>query len=113
MSQDNKPLVWLHGAIKTPPFSQSARLEAGFLLRQLQQGDSLGMPYSRAMSTIGTNCHELRLRDADQNWRIMYRIDDDAILILEVFSKKSQATPKTVIDICKKRLIKYDQDKQD
>jgi phage-related protein len=113
MSQNNKPLVWLHGEIKTPPFSQSARLEAGFLLRQLQQGDNLGMPYSRAMPTIGVNCHELRVRDADQNWRIMYRIDDDAILILEVFSKKSQATPKTVIDICKKRLIKYDQDKQD
>jgi phage-related protein len=90
MSQNNKPLVWLHGEIKTPPFSQSARLEAGFLLRQLQH-----------MPTIGVNCHELRVRDADQNWRIMYRIDDDAILILEVFSKKSQATPKTVIDICK------------
>ena len=110
--RENKPLVWLHGEIKTPPFSQVARLEAGFLLRQLQQGESLGMPQSRPMPSIGVNCHELRIRDAEQNWRIIYRIDDDAILILEIFGKKTQATPKSVIDICKKRLSKYDRDRQ-
>jgi hypothetical protein len=32
-----KPLVWLHGEEKTPPFSKEARLEAGFLLRRLQR----------------------------------------------------------------------------
>jgi len=106
MSQDNKPLVWLHGEVTTPPFSQGVRLE----VRQLQQGESLGMPQSRPMPSVGANCHELRLRDADQNWRVIYRIDDDAILILEVFSKKPQTTPKSVIDICKQRLSKYDQD---
>ena len=111
MSKDDKPLVWLHGEVKTPPFSQAARLEAGFLLRQIQQGENLGMPQSRPMPNIGVNCHELRIRDADQNWRIIYRIDEDAILILEVFSKKAQTTPKSVIDICKKRLSKYDRDK--
>jgi len=84
MLKNEKPLVWLHGEIKTPPFSQTARLEAGFLLRQLQQGESLGMPQSRPMSSMGANCHEIRIRDAEQNWRIMYRIDSDAILILEV-----------------------------
>lgn len=112
MGRDDKPLVWLHGEIKTPPFSQIARLEAGFLLRQLQQGESLGMPQSRLMPSIGVNCHEFRIRDAEQNWRIIYQIDDDAILILEVFSKKTQATPESVIDICKKRLSKYDRDRQ-
>lgn len=112
MNEDDKPLVWLHGEIKTPPFSQIARLEAGFLLRQLQQGASLSLPQSRPMPSIGVNCHELRIRDAEQNWRIIYRIDDDAILILEVFSKKTQSTPKSVIEICKKRISKYAQDKQ-
>lgn len=112
MNEDDKPLVWLHGEVKTPPFSQVARLEAGFLLRRLQQGESLSMPQSRPMPSIGVSCNELRIRDAEQNWRIMYRIDDDAILILEVFSKKTQTTPKSVIDICKKRLNKYEQDKK-
>ena len=112
MGKNDKPLVWLHGEIQTPPFSQFARLEAGFLLRRLQQGESIGMPQSRPMPSIGVNCHELRIRDAQQNWRIMYSIDDDAILILEVFSKKTQATPKIVIDNCKRRLSKYDRDKR-
>jgi len=31
----NKPLIWLKGEVKTPPFSTQARLEAGFLLRKL------------------------------------------------------------------------------
>ena len=77
MGKNDKPLVWLRGEVKTPPFSQGARLEAGFLLRQLQQGERLGMPQSRPMSSIGVSCHELRIRDAEQNWRIIYRIDDE------------------------------------
>ena len=113
MGIDDKPLVWLHGEVQTPPFSQAARLEAGFLLRRLQQGENLSIPQSRSMPRIGVNCHELRIRDARHNWRIIYRIDDDAILILEVFDKKSQTTPKPVIDICQKRLRKYDRDKQE
>jgi predicted XRE-type DNA-binding protein len=34
-----KPLVWLHGQIKTPPFTADGRQEAGMLLRLLQQED--------------------------------------------------------------------------
>lgn len=113
MDADDKPLVWLHGQIKTPPFSQAARLEAGFLLRELQQGEALSLPQSRPMPSIGARCHELRVRDAEQNWRIIYRIDDDAILILEVFSKKSQATPKSIIEICQQRLKQYDRARQE
>lgn len=41
-------------------------------------------------------------------WRIIYRIDDDAIIILEVFSKKTQQTPKKTIDVCKKRIKEYE-----
>lgn len=110
MDETDKPLVWLHGAIKTPPFSQEARLETGMLLRRLQQGENLGLPHSRPMPSIGTHCHELRIRDAQNNWRIIYRIDEDAILILEVFNKTTRTTPANVIDTCQKRLGKYDND---
>lgn len=113
MDENDKPLVWLHGDIKTPPFSQNARIEAGVLLRRLQQGENLGMPHSKPMPSIGVHCHELRVRDAELNWRIIYRIDDDAILILEVFNKTTRATPDNLIDNCKKRLSKYDSDAQD
>jgi phage-related protein len=104
----DKPLVWLEGEIKTPPFSQTARLEAGYLLRRLQQGETLAMPHSRPLPSIGPRCHELRINDERTTWRIVYRIDSDAIIILEVFSKKSRTTPTAIIDICKKRLREYD-----
>ncbi len=110
MENQGKPLVWLYGEVKTPPFSQEARIETGVLLRQLQKDKSLGLPHSRPMPSIGTHCHELRIRDADKNWRIIYRIDDDAILIVEVFNKTTRATPKNVTEVCKKRLRKYDAD---
>jgi hypothetical protein len=31
----DKPLVWLQGEIKAPPFSKEARLEAGFLIAEV------------------------------------------------------------------------------
>ena len=111
MNGNSKPLVWLHGKVKTPPFSQTARVEAGVLLRQLQEGVLPEMPHSRPMPSIGSHCHELRIRDLDSNWRIIYRIDNDAIVIAEVFAKTTQATPKRVIEVSKKRLSKYDADK--
>lgn len=113
MDENDKPLVWLHGEVKTPPFRQEARIEAGVLLRRLQQGENLGMPHSRPIPSIGAHCHELRIRDADKNWRIIYRIDDDAVLVIEVFNKTTRATPDRVVENCKKRLSKYDIDKQE
>lgn len=108
MSPKDKPLVWLHGEVKTPPLSQSARIEAGVLLRRLQRGESLGMPHSRPMPGIARRCHELRINDADATWRIVYRIDPDAIVIVEVFAKKTTVTPAAVIEACRRRLREYD-----
>jgi phage-related protein len=108
MSPHDKPLVWLHGEVKTPPFSSAARLEAGVLLRMLQRGDRLGMPASRPMPSVGARCHELRVVDETLTWRIVYRLDEDAVVILEVFAKKTGQTPKHVIDTCKARLKRYD-----
>jgi phage-related protein len=108
MSHADKPLAWLHGEIKTPPLSSEARIEVGLLLRKLQHGERLGMPQSRPMPVIGVGCHELRIPDGDLTWRIIYRLDSDAVVICGVFSKKTQATPKTVIESCRRRLAAYD-----
>jgi len=108
----DKPLRWLHGEVKTPPFSRAARLEAGLLLRRLQQGERLSLPQSRPMPTVGPRCHELRVRDEDKNWRIIYRIDEDRILIVEVFNKTTRETPDAVIKTCRRRLAEYDQAKR-
>jgi phage-related protein len=104
----DKPLVWLHGEVRTPPLSAAARLETGVLLRRLQRGESLGLPASRPLPVIGKRCHELRVVDADVTWRLIYRIDADAIIIVEVFAKKTRVTPKAVVDACRRRLASYD-----
>jgi phage-related protein len=62
------------------------------------------------MPAIGSRCHELRIIDANKTWRIIYRIDKDAIVIADVFEKKTQQTPKRVIEACKRRLRDYDAD---
>ena len=109
MGRIDKPLVWLRGGVKTPPFSQAARLEAGYALRLLQQGESLGLPHSRPMPAIGPRCHELRINDESCTFRIIYRADTDAVVILDVLKKKTQQTPQSIIQICRRRLREYDQ----
>jgi phage-related protein len=108
MSPNDKPLVWFAGEVRTPPFTQASRIEAGFLLRRLQHGVVLSMPHSRSMPSVGPRCHELRIRDETVTWRIMYRVDDDAIVVIEVFKKKTGATSKAVLDRCRRRLADYD-----
>lgn len=103
-----KHLIWLENKIETPPFSKQARMEAGFLLRKLQMGDKLTLPHSRPMPSIGKRCHELRVNDKDVTWRIIYRIDHDAVILLEVFTKKTDKTPPHIITTCKERIKLYD-----
>jgi len=108
MAPNEKPLVWLHGEVKSPPFSKEARMEAGYLLRLLQNGETLHLPWSRPMQIIGSRCHELRIVDSLATWRLIYRSDKDALVIVEVFRKQTQSTPRAVIAVCKKRLRVYD-----
>ena len=102
------PLVWLKGEVKTPPFTHAARLEAGYLLRLLQEGESLGLPHSRPMPVIGARCHELRINDESGTFRIIYLADVDAVVILDVVKKKTEQTPQSVVETCRRRLRDYD-----
>ncbi len=109
MAPTDKPVVWLHGDVRTPPLSSAARVEAGVLLRRLQRGESLTLPHSRPMPSIGRRCHELRIQDEDRTWRVIYRVDPDVVLILDVFAKKTPRTPQAVIEACRRRLTHYDE----
>ena len=107
MTRVDKPLVWLEGEIKTPPFTKLARVEAGVLLRRLQRGESLGLPHSRPMPAIGKRCHELRIPDKTKNWRIFYHLDVDAVVILAILDKHTQQTPLETVRACQRRLKLY------
>jgi phage-related protein len=98
------------GPLQTPPVGSAARVEAGVLLRRLQGGESLGMPYSRPLTAVGRRVRELRVDDGEtrRSWRIVYRIDPNAIVVVHWFEKQTQKTPKGVIDLCRRRLEEYD-----
>ncbi len=53
----------------------------------------------------------MKINDGEKNvtWRIVYRIDSDAIIVAGWFKKKSQKLPKNFVDTCRKRLKKYDE----
>jgi len=100
----HKRLVFIHGEIKTPPFSEAARRQVGYHLRDVQRGRSLTMPISRPMPSIGRNVHELRVGDGDVAWRVIYHVGEHSIRVIDVFMKKTPKTPREVINQCKKRL---------
>jgi phage-related protein len=100
-----RPLRWLADEVTVPPFSRDAALAVGALLEVVALG---GMP-TMPLPSVGPRCDELRVKDGDRTWRIVYHIAGDAIVVLDVFCKKTQATPKQVIDRCKKRLRRYEQ----
>lgn len=103
-----KLLAWLHGEVKTPPFTAEGRREAGYLLGLLQAGEALGMPQAEPLPVVGPRCGVLRVRDAGHHWRIMYRVDSNAVLVLDVYAKKTRRIPEEVIGRCRKRLKEYD-----
>ena len=100
--------MWLSGELKTSPFSTEARIQAGHLLRMLQSGANLALPHSRPMPVVGARCRELRIQDENRTWRVMYRVDADAIVIADVFARTSQTTPTTAIKNSQRRLRAYD-----
>jgi len=103
-----KELIVLRGEIKTPPLSREARREAGFLLRMLQEGEALSMPHARSMPGIGPRCLELRVKEKGKTWRIVCRVDPDAVIVADLFEKKTRTTPARIMQECRKRLKHYD-----
>ena len=105
----DKPIVWISGQLKTPPMSREARVEGGWLLRRVQTGEKLSMPESRPLPVIDPRCHELRIDDIERKteWRIVYYVGNLAIAVLDIFAKKTRATPADVVEKCRRRLADF------
>lgn len=93
--------------MQSPPFSPAARRLAGVLLKRVQRGERLTMPFSRPMPTIGPRCHELRIVDGVLEWRIFHHVSPTAIVVLEIAAKQTRRTPRRVIEGCRRRLALY------
>lgn len=70
----------------------------------------LGPPSSRPLPGLGPRVHELRVADEEKKltWRIVCRIDPDAILVAHWWAKKTQKTAKKDLDRCRRRLRDYE-----
>jgi len=100
----NSKLVEFRGSaltdLRTFPFS--ARREVGYQLDQVQHG---GEPDDwKPMSTIGQGVREIRIRDENGAFRVIYIAKfADAVYVLHCFQKKTQKTSKADIDLAAKR----------
>ena len=56
----------------------------------------------RVSRSIGKRCHESRIVDEGHNWRVVYRVDSDAIVIGDVFEKKTRKSPRDLVESCKR-----------
>ena len=103
MGIDLKPIRWL-GTTRDDIRDQrpATRDQLGQQLLRVQMGL---MPNNyKPMSAVGPGTYEIRVQDTDGIARLMYVTKfHDTICVLHVFTKKSRRTPKTDIDLAKKR----------
>ena len=83
-------------------FPADVRHEAGYQLDRVQQGEA---PKDwKPMSTIGAGVCEIRLREADGAFRVVYVAKlERAVYVLHCFQKKTQKTEQRDIDVATKR----------
>jgi phage-related protein len=98
-----KPIRWL-GTARDDIREQrpDIRYEFGQQLPRVQMGL---MPNNyKQMSAVGPGAYEIRVQDADGIAQLTYVAKfHDTICVLHVFTKTSQRTPKTDIELAKKR----------
>lgn len=108
-----KPIRWLtETTIKSPPFGKVAREAIGTFLRIVQEGGRVTGPASKMMPVVGARVHELRVTDREENahWRVIYRTDADAILVVSWYDKNTQTMPLSEIKLAQRRLREYDRE---
>jgi phage-related protein len=84
-------------------FPEDARREAGHELYQVQKGLEPGD--WKPMPTVGPGVREIRIRDAQGAYRVIYVATfAEAVHVLHAFQKRAQKTPQRDIDLAAARL---------
>ena len=87
-------------------FPISARRQAGHQLDRVQPG--LEPDDWKPMKTVGTGVREIRIRDTQGAFRIIYLATlADRVLVLHAFQKKSRQTSRTDLDLAARRLKQW------
>ncbi len=96
-SSGNEPV---RGWLKELP--QEDRKTIGFDIKTVQFGYPIGMPLTRALHGTG-GLEEVRCNISNGIARIIFYVEDDTMILLHAFIKKTQETPKKELDIAIKR----------
>ncbi len=97
-----KPLKFIGSSLDDlSAFPEEARRAAGHELWQVQQG--LQPSDFKSMSSVGSGCYEIRIHLSGQ-WRVLYVAKfKEAVYVLHVFAKKTQATLQSDIELARRR----------
>ena len=98
-----KQILWMGSSYgDLLAFPDDARRQAGFQLGKVQAG--LDPDDWKPFNEVGSGTREIRIRESDGAFRIMYVAKfEDGLYVLHCFQKKSQATSKRDKEIAKAR----------
>jgi phage-related protein len=83
-------------------FPLNARREAGYQIDRVQNG--LEPSDWKPMNSVGQGVKEIRIRDADGAFRVIYLAKlADAVHVLHCFQKKTEKTTEADIELARKR----------
>jgi len=99
----HKPIEFLGASLDSiRSFPVAARQQAGHQLDRVQRG--LEPLDFKPMPSVGRGVYEIRIRDADGAFRLLYVSKfEKAIYVLHAFQKKSQKTAQADIEIAERR----------
>ena len=90
----DKPLVWMHGKVKSPPFSAAGPHRGRNVAGTAPGGSDLGFCRTRARCGRPSNAATSADSGYERAVADRLRLDADAVIIVEVFSRKTPATPQ-------------------
>lgn len=99
-----KPIRFLGDSLsRLREFDTDVKQDAGYQLEKVQRGEQ--PDDFKPLPSIGKGVEEIRIWDESGTYRVIYiaRLAD-AVYVLHVFQKKTQATSKRDIDLAKIRL---------
>ncbi|BFI44370.1 hypothetical protein YKD1_07890 [Yersinia pseudotuberculosis] len=101
--REEKDIIWLGSSFDDlMAFPINVRKDVGYQLHKIQCG--LEPEDWKPFSDVGSGVNEIRMRDANGIYRVMYLAKfDDAIYVLHSFQKKTRQTSKRDKDIAKVR----------
>jgi len=103
MIRGSKPIEFRGSSLEDlRKFPDGARRAAGFQLQQIQEGRE---PDDwKPMQMIGTGCREVRIREKNGAYRVIYVAKfADAIYVLHCFQKKTQKTASGDLAVAARR----------